>query len=90
MQECPQWRIGQVAAMPLHPTLRPPPQCQQLAVAKSFTPAQLARCVGEAFADSDFANLARCQFGLTPYKIAAEPKLRIPPYIMFRSDSIKL
>ena len=47
----------------------------------SFTSVQIASRMEEALAHSGFANLARCQFGLTPYKIAAEPKLRIPPYI---------
>ena len=44
--------------------------------------AQPASRVEEGLADAGFANLARCQFGLTPYTVAAEPKLRIAPYII--------
>ena len=68
--------------MSSYPTLRPLPQCQLLALAKSFTSAQIASRVEEGLPDAGFANLARCQFGLTPYTIAAEPKLRIAPYII--------
>ena len=63
--------------MSSYPILRPLPQCQLLAVAKSFTPAQLARCVGEAFADPSFFLLVSPSWTDTSYTVAAAPFFRV-------------
>ena len=53
-----------------------------------FTSTKIDSRVEEALADAGFANLnlARCQFGLTPYTVAAEPKLRIAPYLTMLNE----
>ena len=48
----------------------------------SFTSAQIASRVEEASAEATFYLIGFSSLAMTPYTIAAEPKLRIAPYII--------
>ena len=63
--------------MSSYPILRPLPQCQLLAVAKSFTAAQIASRVEEASAEATFDKMVSPSLTDTSYAAGAVPFFRV-------------